>query len=63
MRMTGSPLAWTHDEIEVGASFEGDYALPYRTLRVVLPEGERRPVKLIQFGSQDEDERSARLVC
>jgi alpha-glucosidase len=56
-------LAWTHDEIEVGASFEGDYALPYRTLRVVLPEGERRPVKLIQFGSQDEDERSARLVC
>ena len=39
-------LAWTPEEIQVEVSISGDYPLPYREMRIVLPKGERRAVKL-----------------
>jgi alpha-glucosidase len=39
-------LAWTPAEIEVVVSIGGDYPLPYRKMRVVLPEGEQRALRL-----------------
>jgi hypothetical protein len=40
-------VAWTPDEIEVAVSIRGDYRLPYEEMRIVLPERENRPLKLV----------------
>ena len=39
-------LSWTSREIELAVSIAGDFALPYRAMRVLLPEDERRPLRL-----------------
>ena len=39
-------LSWTPREIELAVSIAGDFALPYRAIRVLLPEDERRPLRL-----------------
>jgi alpha-glucosidase len=39
-------LGWTPEEISIDVSSRGDYPLPYREIRVVVPESETRPVKL-----------------
>jgi alpha-glucosidase len=40
-------LAWTPAEIEVAVSLNGDYRLPYREMRIVLPEDESRTLNLV----------------
>jgi hypothetical protein len=39
-------MEWDAAEVSVGVSVQGDYELPYRRMRVVLPKGETRVVKL-----------------
>jgi alpha-glucosidase len=39
-------LAWTREEIQIDVAISGDYPLPYRQMRIVLPENENRPVTL-----------------
>jgi alpha-glucosidase len=43
-------VAWTPLEIEVVVSARGDYPLPYRAMRIVLPPGETRTVRLRSEG-------------
>jgi alpha-glucosidase len=44
-------LAWTPSAVEVVVSAQGDYPLPYRNLRIALPSGETRAVKLRSEGA------------
>jgi alpha-glucosidase len=39
-------MEWSETEVRVEVSAQGDYGLPYRQMRVVAPEGERRTVRL-----------------
>jgi alpha-glucosidase len=39
-------LAWTPSEIALAVRMAGDYRLPYRTIRVIPPQAERRPIAL-----------------
>ncbi|WP_158816422.1 glycoside hydrolase family 31 protein [Methylocapsa sp. S129] len=39
-------LAWTPAEIHVDVSVNGDYPLPYREMRIILPHNENRTLKL-----------------
>jgi hypothetical protein len=38
-------LEWTPRVVRVDAAISGDYALPYRDIRVILPEGDTREVE------------------
>jgi hypothetical protein len=38
-------LEWTPGVVRVDAAISGDYALPYRDIRVILPEGDTREVE------------------
>jgi hypothetical protein len=38
-------LEWTPGVVRVDAAISGDYALPYRDIRVILPERDTREVK------------------
>jgi alpha-glucosidase (family GH31 glycosyl hydrolase) len=38
-------LEWTPRVVRVDAAMSGDYALPYRDIRVILPEGDTREVE------------------
>jgi alpha-glucosidase len=39
-------MEWSEAEVQVEVSAQGGYELPYRQMRVVLPEGEGRTVRL-----------------
>jgi alpha-glucosidase len=39
-------LAWTPELIHLSAAGTGHFSLPYKTLTVVLPKSERRPIQL-----------------
>jgi alpha-glucosidase len=39
-------LAWTAEEITLSVSAEGDYPLPYRQIRVIPRQAERRRIRL-----------------
>jgi alpha-glucosidase len=39
-------LAWTVEEITLSVTAEGDYALPYRRIRVITRQAERRRIRL-----------------
>jgi alpha-glucosidase len=39
-------LAWTVEEITLSVSAEGDYPLPYRRIRVITRQAERRRIRL-----------------
>ena len=39
-------LEWNETEVLIDAAVSGDYALPYREMRVILPTGEARVVEM-----------------
>lgn len=39
-------LSWTAEQVVLTADRAGDYALPYESMRLVLPASERRPLRL-----------------
>jgi hypothetical protein len=39
-------VAWTAEDVDLSVSVEGDYPLPYRQIRVIPREAERRRIRL-----------------
>src|SRR5262249_49910442 len=54
-------LAWTDSTIDVVISACGDYRLPYRTMRIVLPAGETRTLELHYEGASGASENRIAL--
>jgi alpha-glucosidase len=56
-------LNWTLAEIEVAVSIRGDYRLPYREMRIQLPEGETRPLTMVVESAPGQENEGVKLIC